>query len=90
MTARPVGYIHGRTLTVHPQSRARLLAACWAGQEPAELLTRKERELLLFELWAKGLEDVEIGAHMKQTLYTTCRIRERLGLKARRSVEEAA
>jgi hypothetical protein len=84
------GYIHGRTVTVHPQSRARLLAACWSGREPAELLTRKERELLLFELWARGLDDVEIAIHMRQSTYTTCRIRERLGLQVRRPSEGAA
>lgn len=84
------GFAHGRTLPAHPQSRARLLAACWAGREPAEVLTRKERELLLFELWASGRTDLEIAEHMKQSLYTTCRIRTRLELEARRSSEEAA
>lgn len=67
-----------------------LLAACWTGREPAERLSRGERDLLLFELWRKGWTDLEISVHMKQTLYTTCRIRERLGLEARRASREAA
>lgn len=66
------------------------LAGCWAGTLPAEILTRGERDLLLLDLWRKGMTDVEIGVHMKQTLYTTCRIRSRLGLTARCSTQEAA
>ncbi len=66
------------------------LAACWAGQMPAEILTRGERDLLLFELWQQGKTDVEMSVHMKQTLYTTCRIRTRLGLSARCPTQEAA
>jgi hypothetical protein len=73
-----------------PFTQPLLLAACWAGQEPAELLTRGERDLLLFDLWRKGWTDREIGVHMKQTTYTTCRIRTRLGLEARQASQEAA
>jgi len=54
------------------------------------VLTRGERDLLLFELWAKGWTDREISVHMKQTTYTTCRIRTRLGLAARSASQEAA
>lgn len=73
-----------------PFTSPRLLAACWAGQEPAERLTRGERDLLLFELWTKGWTDLQMSVHMKLTLFTTCRIRERLGLPVRRACEEAA
>lgn len=73
-----------------PFTAPKTLALCWAGKEPAERLTRGERDLLLFELWAKGWTDLHISVHMKQTLYTTCRIRERLGLAVRRPSEEAA
>lgn len=73
-----------------PFTSPQTLALCWAGKEPAELLTRGERDLLVFELWAKGWTDREISAHTKLTEYTTCRIRERLGLPVRRADEEAA
>lgn len=74
-----------------PFTSPQTLAACWAGKEPAELLTRGERDLLLFELWMKGWTDLQVSVHMKLTLFTTCRIRERLGLPVRRpSREEAA
>lgn len=82
--------VHGRPTPPKPQSRARLLAACWAGQEPAELLDPRERELLLFELWQARWTDEEIAQHTRMTLYTTCRIRERLGLPARRVRREVA
>lgn len=73
-----------------PFTSPQTLALCWAGKEPAELLTRGERDLLLFELWFKGWTDLQISVHMKLTLFTTCRIRERLGLSVRRACEEAA
>lgn len=82
--------VHGRPVPSKPQSRARLIAACWAGREPAELLDPRERELLLFELWQDRWTDAEIAQHTSMTLYTTCRIRERLGLSARRSTKGAA
>lgn len=82
MTAYPVP----RRPSTSPQT----LAACWAGREPAELLARGERDLLLFELWFKGWTDLQVSVHMKLTLFTTCRIRERLGLPIRRACEEAA
>lgn len=67
-----------------------LISRCWLGKEPAELLEPRERELLLFELWEQRWTDLQIATHMKQSLYTTCRIRERLGLPARRPRREAA
>lgn len=73
-----------------PPTNDRLLKACWAGQEPAEALPRGERDLLLFDLWRQGWTDQEIAIHTKLSTYTTCRIRERLGLEARRPSEEAA
>lgn len=77
-------------LPPRPSTSPRLLEACWAGREPAEVLTRGERDLLLFELWRRHWTDLEIALHMKQSLYTTCRIRERLGLQAHRPSEGAA
>jgi hypothetical protein len=73
-----------------PHTNPLTLAACWAGKLPAEILTRGERDLLLFELWRAGRTDLEISQHMKETLYTTCRIRTRLGLEARQASKEAA
>lgn len=75
---------------LRPCTSPLLVADCWAGKEPAELLGPRERELLLFELWLKGWTDVEIAVYMKQSLYTTCRIRTRLELAARHPTEEAA
>ncbi|PWK81681.1 hypothetical protein C8D88_11692 [Lentzea atacamensis] len=73
-----------------PATSPLVLAACWAGREPAERLTRGERDLLFFDLWRRGWSDLEIAVHMKESTYTTCRIRERLGLEARRPSQEAA
>jgi hypothetical protein len=77
-------------LPASPHANPLTLAACWAGKWPAEMLARGERDLLLFELWRAGRTDLEISQHMKETLYTTCRIRNRLGLEARSPTEEAA
>lgn len=63
-----------------PISRARLQIACWKGELPAEILTTAERERLVYELWGYGWTDVEIACHTRMTLYTTARIRARLGL----------
>lgn len=74
--------VHGRPIPGRPELRARLLSACWAGHEPAESLEPHEREHLLYELWLERWTDLEISVHMKQTEYTTARIRTRLGLPA--------
>lgn len=76
--------VHGRPTPSKPDTRARLLSACWAGLEPAESLEPHEREWLLYELWLEHWTDLEISVHMKQTEYTTARIRARLGLPVRR------
>jgi len=72
-----------------PDTRAQLQIACWLGELPAEALTTVEREYLLFDLWSEGWTDVEIACHTRMTLYTTGRIRARLGLAAHPARERA-
>lgn len=67
----------------------RLLHACRLGQEPAESLPTYAREWLVHELWSNGWTDVEIAIWTRMTVYTTVRIRTRLGLAAN-SVRGAA
>lgn len=54
--------------------------ACLYGQLPAEVLPTHLRARLLARLHGEGWTDVEIAAHTRMTLYTTARIRKRLGL----------
>lgn len=63
-------------------SRRRLWEQCWRGTAPAELLDAEEREQLVAWFWSCGWVDAEIAAHTRMTTYTTCRIRQRLGLPA--------
>ena len=56
--------------------------AALAGREPAEALVAADRELLVRTLTAWGWTDRRIAEHTRQTLYTTARIRGRLGLAA--------
>jgi hypothetical protein len=51
-----------------------------AGNEPAETLPTRERELLVAELHARKWTDREVAAHCRMTTYTAARIRTRLGL----------
>lgn len=55
------------------------LAAC-RGEEPAESLTTRDREDLVYALVLRGWSDVEVAGHTRMTLYTLVRIRLRLGL----------
>lgn len=55
--------------------------AALAGQTPAETLRVDERERLVATLHRCGWTDAQIAAHTRMTLYTTGRIRTRLGLK---------
>lgn len=71
-------------------TRAHLLRCCYAGTLPAEVLDPRDREELVYDLWAAGYTDVEIATHCHMTTYTTGRIRARLGLPARRSNERPA
>lgn len=75
---------------ISPIARERLYRACYRGDEPAELLSRADREDLVYDLWSKGWSDVEIAAHTRMTTYTTGRIRDRLGLAPHRPRKEAA
>ncbi|MEV6879694.1 hypothetical protein [Amycolatopsis sp. NPDC051128] len=65
-----------------PLARARLIAACRRGDEPAELLSAADRARLVRWFWRLGWTDVEIAQHTSMTTYTTGRIRARLGLAA--------
>lgn len=64
-----------------PVGRARLRAACWRGQEPAERLDPADRDELVSELLAAGWTVAEIAAHTQMTTYTAARIVERLRTK---------
>lgn len=66
---------------LHQRSNYGLWMKCWEGTEPAEALSMRDREDLVWHLHEQGLTDVEIGEHTRITLYTTARIRDRLGLK---------
>lgn len=81
MTRPPV---HGRPNPprpdANPRRRAVLLADCWAGRQPAEVLDTADRGHLVYDLCALGWTDVEIAAHTRMSTYTTGRIRDRLGL----------
>lgn len=68
-----------------PRSRDALYLAALDGREPAEALTTRDRATLVFELHYSGFTDVEIAERTRMTLYTTARIRDRLGLPANRA-----
>lgn len=63
-----------------PKPHIVLYERCLAGREPAESLPCKQRELLVAELCTAGWTDLQIAGHTRLTLYTTARIRARLGL----------
>ena len=64
--------------------------ACMDGQLPAEELPAYLRARLLTQLHALGWTDLEIAVHTRMTLYTTARIRDRLGLSPNISERGAA
>lgn len=71
------------TLTPPPPRRKsawRTWRDCCAGLLPAELLSSREREDLVWHLHERGWTDLQIAEHTRMTLYTTARIRARLGL----------
>ena len=47
-----------------------------AGQTPAEALPRPQRWLLVAELWNRGWSIQRIAEHIRETPYTTLRIRD--------------
>ncbi|WP_039828092.1 hypothetical protein [Nocardia testacea] len=51
-----------------------------AGQLPAEVLTPRDRRLLVRQLVAEGMTDDQIAQHTLWTLYTTARVRRSIGL----------
>lgn len=59
--------------------RWRWEAAC-VGEMPAEALSTRDREDLVWQLHELGWSDVEIATHTHMTTFTTARIRARLGL----------
>jgi hypothetical protein len=61
-------------------------ASALAGDTPADALTRRDRHMLVRQLWEAGWSDSRIAAHTRMTLATTARIRDELGLAARRLV----
>ena len=54
--------------------------ACCRGAMPAEALHPRDREDLVYALHERGWSDVEIAVHTRMTVYTTDRIRTRMGL----------
>ncbi|WP_327110767.1 hypothetical protein OHB12_23675 [Nocardia sp. NBC_01730] len=51
-----------------------------AGKLPAEVLTPKDRRLLVRQLVADGMTNREIAEHTRWTTYTTVRVRESIPL----------
>lgn len=84
MTAAVLRVVGPRRRRTHPVSPVvtRLWPECWAGTEPAEALDTGERELLVAFLHEAGHTDLQIAARTRMTLYTTARIRDRIGLAA--------
>ena len=64
--------------------------ACCRGDEPAESLSTRDREDLVYALVVRGWSDMEIAAHTRLTEYTTVRIRSRLGLAGNHPQHEQA
>ncbi|WP_280273424.1 hypothetical protein [Nocardia wallacei] len=60
-----------------------------AGRLPAEVLTPKDRRLLVRQLVAVGMTDREIAEHTKWTTYTTVRVRESIPLEPNQPLVES-
>lgn len=67
-----------------------LYISCLAGKSPAEELSAVDRERLLRSLHARGWTDTQIAVHTLTTLYTTARIRSRMGLSSNVAQKGAA
>lgn len=76
---------HITPAVLRQRSNHKLWLACWEGTEPAEALSTRDREDLVWRLHEQGLTDLEIAEHTRMTDYTTARIRERLGMKPNQS-----
>lgn len=73
-----------------PRSHRWLWTKCWQGHIPAEALTTKDREDLVWNLVEAGWNDQQIATHTHMTIYTTTRIRERLQLAPNHTTAGAA
>jgi hypothetical protein len=73
-----------------PTTSRQRLDKCLAGLEPADALSRRDRERVVRRLWSEGWTDVEIAVHTRMTTYTTGRIRGRLGLAAHQDLDVAS
>jgi WhiB family redox-sensing transcriptional regulator len=73
-----------------PGAMSRLYRSCLEGVLPAEELPTHLRERLLTRLHAQNWTDLDIAVHTRMTLYTTVRIRERLGLSPNHEKRGAA
>lgn len=73
-----------------PGVQGRLYQECLNGRAPAEELPAYLRARLLTRLHGQGWTDLEIAVHTRMTLYTTARIRNRLGLSPNTSERGAA
>jgi hypothetical protein len=71
-----------------PTGSPGLLADAFRGHEPAEALSTHDREHLVTELVEAGWTDLQIACHTRTTLYTTARIRSRLGLRRNRGGDD--
>lgn len=86
--SRPVGRPNGRrpvpanASLVPRRAEWRAWERCWDGIEPAEALPTRDREDLVWQMHELGWSDAEIAEHTRMSLYTTARIRDRLGLAA--------
>ncbi len=81
---RPTGHrpIPTSASLVPRRAEWRVWKRCWEGTEPAEALPTRDREDLVWQMHELGWSDVQIAEHTRMSLYTTARIRNRLGLSA--------
>lgn len=77
-------------LPIAPRSRGQLWLACWQGRLPAEVLHTRDREDLVWHLVTAGWSDRQVAQHTCMTVYTTVRIRTRLGMVGNEPAREVA
>ena len=74
-----------------PRAHHRVWLRCWEGREPAEALSTRDREDLVWDMVHQlGWTDHEIAEYTRMTPYTVARIRDRLGLTANPPMTRAA
>lgn len=64
-----------------PRSGWHVWRRCWEGREPAESLASQDREDMIYHLHRHGWSDLDMAQLTRLSLYTTGRIRDRLGLQ---------